>query len=167
MGRLVSYKRVDLVVRAFEGLRHRLLVVGEGHLAEGLKATAPSNVSFLGNVDGAALRDLYRSARALVYPAEEDFGIVMAEAQACGTPVVALAAGGALDIVRPDETGWYLEGQTVDELRRAIERAASEELDPAVIRANAERFASDRFRQELHAAVDELVAAGQRRFSSQ
>ena len=167
VGRLVSYKRVDLVVRAFEGLRHRLLVVGEGHLAEGLKATAPSNVSFLGNVDGAALRDLYRSARALVYPGEEDFGIVMAEAQACGTPVVALAAGGALDIVRPDETGWYLEGQTVDELRRAIDRATSEELDPAVIRANAERFASDRFRRELHAAVEELVAAGQRRFSSQ
>ena len=117
----------------FEG-PHRLLVVGEGHLAERLKATAPSNVRFLANVDDAALRDLYRSARALVYPADEDFGIVMAEAQACGTPVVALAAGGALDIVRPGETGWHIEGQSVDELRRAVERAATEDLDPAVIR---------------------------------
>ena len=58
----------------------------------------------------------------------------MAEAQACGTPVVALAAGGALDIVRPGETGWHIEGQSVDELRRAVERAATEDLDPAVIR---------------------------------
>ena len=167
VGRLVSYKRVDLVVRAFEGLPHRLLVVGEGHLAERLKATAPSNVRFLANVDDAALRDLYRSARALVYPADEDFGIVMAEAQACGTPVVALAAGGALDIVRPGETGWHIEGQSVDELRRAVERAATEDLDPAVIRASAERFAPERFRRELRAAVNELVAAGQRRRSRQ
>lgn len=167
VGRLVSYKRVDLVVRAFEGLPHRLVVVGEGHLAGRLKASVPSNVRFLGNVDGVTLRDLYRSARALVYPGEEDFGIVMAEAQACGTPVVALAAGGALDIVRPGETGWHLEGQSVEELRRAVEHAATEELDPAVIRASAERFARERFRQELRAAVEELVAAGQRGLSRQ
>jgi glycosyltransferase involved in cell wall biosynthesis len=167
VGRLVSYKRVDLVVRAFEGLPHRLVVVGEGHLAEGLKATAPSNVRFVEAVDGAALRDLYRSARALVYPADEDFGIVMAEAQACGTPVVALAAGGALDIVRPGETGWHIEGQSVDELRSAVERAATEDLDPAVIRGSAERFAPERFRRELRAAVNELVASGQRRRSRQ
>jgi glycosyltransferase involved in cell wall biosynthesis len=167
VGRLVSYKRVDLVVRAFEGLPHRLLVVGEGHLAERLKASAPSNVSFLDSVDGAALRDLYRSARALVYPAEEDFGIVMAEAQACGTPVIALAAGGALDIVRPGETGWHLRGQGVDELRGAVERAAAEELDPAAIRASAERFAAERFRRELRAAVEKLVGAGQPRRSRQ
>jgi len=167
VGRLVSYKRVDLVVRAFEGLPHRLLVVGEGHLGERQKATAPSNVRFLGNVDDAALRGLYRSARALVYPAEEDFGIVMAEAQACGTPVVALAAGGALDIVRPGETGWLIERQSVDELRGAVERAATEDLDPAMIRRSVERFASKRFRRELRAAVEELVAAGQRRVSRQ
>ena len=80
MGRLVSYKRPDLVVKAFEGLGYPLVVVGEGHLADLLRATAPPNVTFLGAVDDAALRDLYRSARALVYPAEEDFGITMAEA---------------------------------------------------------------------------------------
>jgi glycosyltransferase involved in cell wall biosynthesis len=162
VGRLVSYKRVDLVVRAFEGLPHRLLVVGDGHLGERLQATAPNNVRFLESVDAGTLRDLYRTARALVYPADEDFGIVMAEAQACGTPVVALAAGGALDIVRPGETGWHLHGQTVDELRAALERAATEELDPAAIRASAERFARDRFRREMRAAVEELVVAGQR-----
>jgi glycosyltransferase involved in cell wall biosynthesis len=167
VGRLVSYKRADLVLRTFEGLPHQLLVVGEGHLAADLKATAPGNVRFLGNVDDAALRDLYRSARALVYPAEEDFGIVMAEAQACGTPVIALAAGGALDIVQPGESGWLLDGQGVEKLRAAVERAATEELDPAAIRAGAERFARGRFRRELRAAVEELVAVGQRRRSRQ
>jgi glycosyltransferase involved in cell wall biosynthesis len=167
VGRLVSYKRADLVVEAFSGLPYRLVVVGDGHLKHQLRATAPANVRFLDETDDEGLRALYRSARALVYPADEDFGIVMAEAQACGTPVVALAAGGALDIVRPGETGWHLEGQSVEELRRAVERAATEELDSTAIRASAERFARDRFRREIRAAVEELVADGQRRRSSQ
>jgi glycosyltransferase involved in cell wall biosynthesis len=158
VGRLVSYKRADLVVRAFEGLPHRLLVVGAGHLADELRASAPDNVRFVGEVDDAELRELYRSARALVYPADEDFGIVMAEAQACGTPVVALAAGGALDIVRPGETGWLLERQDRDELRTAVELAAQEQLDPAAIRVSAERFSKERFRRELRTAVEQLVA---------
>lgn len=158
VGRLVSYKRADLVVRAFEGLPYRVLVVGDGHLADRLRATAPANVRFASGVDDAKLRELYRSARALIYPADEDFGIVMAEAQACGTPVVALAAGGALDIVEPEETGWLLPAQTVGELRRAVARAAEEELDPDVIRLHAERFSRERFRRELRATVEELVA---------
>jgi glycosyltransferase involved in cell wall biosynthesis len=161
VGRLVSYKRADLVVQAFEDLPYRLLVVGDGHLAGRLRARATPNVRFLGEVSDERLRHLYRSARALVYPADEDFGIAMAEAQACGTPVVALAGGGALDIVEPEETGWLLAAQTVEQLRRAIDRAASEELDPAVIRRRAERFSRERFRRELRAAVEELVA-GQR-----
>jgi glycosyltransferase involved in cell wall biosynthesis len=167
VGRLVSYKRADLVVEAFEGLPYRLVVVGNGHLKERLRETAPSNVRFLDETDDEGLRALYRSARALVYPADEDFGIVMAEAQACGTPVIGLAAGGALDIVRPGETGWHVETQTIDELRRAIERAAREELDPVAIRASAERFGRERFRRELRLAVEQLVADPQRRRSRQ
>ena len=164
VGRLVSYKRADLVVEAFAGLPYRLTVVGDGHLADRLRATATANIRFVDELDDAGLRDLYRSARALVYPADEDFGIVMAEAQACGTPVVAVAAGGALDIVEPDETGWLIPRQSVDELRTAVERAAATELDPAAIRARAERFSAERFRSELRAAVGELV---QSRTSSQ
>lgn len=158
VGRLVSYKRADLVVEAFAGSPHRLLVVGEGHLGRSLRAKATPNVRFLGEVDDARLRDLYRSARALVYPAEEDFGIVMAEAHACGTPVIALAAGGAVDIVEPEETGWLLDGQGVDELRRAVERAATTELDGSAIRRRAEHFSQERFREKLRASVEELVA---------
>lgn len=158
VGRLGGYKRVDLVVEAFAGLPHPLLVVGEGGLESRLRAAATPNVRFLGEVDAAELRDLYRSARALVFPADEDFGIAMAEAQACGTPVIAYARGGAVDIVEDGETGWLIERQEVGELQRAVERAADEELDAAVIRRRAERFSSDRFRERMKSAVEEMVA---------
>lgn len=157
-GRLVSYKRADVVVDAFAELPYRLLVVGEGHLGRGLRARATPNVTFLGEVGDERLRELYRRARALVFPADEDFGIAMAEAQACGTPVIAFAGGGAPDIVEPGVTGWLVERQDAEEVRRAVREAAEVTLDPAAIRSRAERFSSDRFRRELRAAAEELVA---------
>jgi glycosyltransferase involved in cell wall biosynthesis len=159
VGRLVSYKRPELVVEAFRGLDSRLVVVGDGHLRERLEREAPANVEFVGERTDDALRDLYRRARALVYPADEDFGIVMAEVQACGTPVIALRRGGALDIVRDGETGWLVDRQDVAEVRRAVERAAVEELDPGTIRRNAERFDAARFRERMRALVAEAVGA--------
>ena len=158
VGRLVSYKRADVAVESFAALPYSLLVVGDGHLAQRLRARATPNVRFLGEVSDERLRDLYRSARALVYPAEEDFGIAMAEAQACGTPVIALGAGGAPDIVEPGVTGWLLERQHVDDVRTAVRRAAHVPLDREAIRSRAERFSPERFRRELRAAVEELIA---------
>ena len=160
VGRLVSYKRPDLVVNAFAGLpNHRLLVVGTGPLGAALAAHATRNITFLGAVDDERLRDLYRSARAIVYPAEEDFGIAMAEAQACGTPVIGLAAGGAIDIVEPGVTGWLLRDQSVNELRTAVRRAAVEELDAAEIARRAQRFSSARFRREIQEAATDCARA--------
>jgi glycosyltransferase involved in cell wall biosynthesis len=158
VGRLVSYKRPDLVVEAFAGRPERLRVVGDGHLSAQLRRRATANVEFVGEVTDAQLRELYRSARALIYPAEEDFGIVMAEAQACGTPVIALAAGGAPDIVEHGKTGWLIERQTVDELRDALDRAGSEQLDPAAITSRAQRFSPDRFRERIRAEIEGMVA---------
>ena len=109
-------------------------------------------------MDDDALRELYRGARALVFPANEDFGIVMAEAQACGTPVIALAEGGALDIVEDGTTGWLIRRQSVEDLRAAVGRAAVEQLDEATIRAGAERFSRARFREGFRAAVEALAA---------
>jgi glycosyltransferase involved in cell wall biosynthesis len=159
VGRLVSYKRADLVVEAFAGLpEHRLVIVGEGPLGAALEARATSNISFRGSLEDEELRDLYRAARAFVYPADEDFGISMAEAQACGTPVIGLAAGGALDIVDPGRTGWLVEDQSVDALRAAIRRAAQEDLSSDVIAREAARFSPARFRREIDEAVRECAA---------
>jgi glycosyltransferase involved in cell wall biosynthesis len=158
VGRLVAYKRADLVVDAFRGLPHRLVVVGTGPMEERLRRRAGANVSFRSAVAQGDLRDLYRRARALVYPADEDFGLVMAEAQACGTPVVALARGGALDIVAPGETGWLVGEQSVVAVRAAVARAAAESLDRREIAARtASRFSSARFRAEIREAVDAAV----------
>jgi len=158
VGRFVGYKRPDLVVEAFAGLpEHRLVVVGDGPLGSSLAARATPNVSFHGAVDDDGLRDLYRAARALVYPVDEDFGIAMAEAQACGTPVIGLAAGGATDIVEPGRTGWLLREQSADELRSAVRRAAVEELDADRISVAAQRFATARFRREIQRAAAECV----------
>jgi glycosyltransferase involved in cell wall biosynthesis len=157
VGRLVSYKRADLVVEAFAGLPYRLNVVGTGHLAKELQASAPANVTFLGEVADEQLRDLYRSARALVFPANEDFGIAMAEAQACGTPVISLRDGGAADIVASGETGWLIDEARVEDVRQAVRQAAAEPLDKAAIRARAERFSQDRFIAEIRDVAQRLV----------
>jgi len=155
VSRLTGYKHPELVVEAFAELPFEIDIVGRGPLLEPLRARAGGNVRFLPEVSDDDLRTLYRRARALVYPIEEDFGIVMAEAQACGTPVVGLARGGARDIVEPGVSGWLIESQDVGELRRAVRRAAREELDAKAIRAGAERFSFAHFR----AAMNEIVEA--------
>lgn len=160
VGRFVSYKRPGLAIEAFARLpEHRLLMVGEGPLAPTLSARAPANVTLVGAVDDSRLRDLYRSAKSLVYPADEDFGIAMAEAQACGTPVIALAEGGARDIVESGRTGWLLPDQSLDGLVAAVRRAAVEELDPQAIAHAAQRFGAARFRREMREAASECAGS--------
>jgi glycosyltransferase involved in cell wall biosynthesis len=157
VGRLVSYKRADLVVDAFRTLAHPLTVVGEGHLEKSLRERATPNVTFVRNVSPEGLRDLYRRARALVYPANEDFGIAMAEAQACGTPVIGLREGGALDIVEDGRTGWLVDDASPESIARAVERAATTDLDPALISRSAQSFATREFRRRILAVVDESL----------
>ena len=141
-------------MEAFRGLPDRLAVVGTGPAGARLRATraAERHLRRRGR-RGRGCVDLYRSARALVFPADEDFGIAMAEAQACGTPVIALGKGGALDIVAHGETGWLLSTQELGELRAAVKRAAVEDLDRGRISSSAQRFSAARFRRELREAV--------------
>jgi glycosyltransferase involved in cell wall biosynthesis len=160
VGRLVAYKRPDLVVEAFRGLEHELVVVGDGQLRRELMSSAPANVSFLESVDDDGLRRLYRESIALVYPAEEDFGIVMAEAQACGTPVIALDKGGAVDIVEDGVTGWLIHDQDVQQLCRAVQRAAETPLDPVEIAARSQRFGPGHFRAQMQRIVQETIESG-------
>ena len=158
VGRLTGYKAPGVLIDAFARLPYRLLVVGEGAGRAALERRATDNVVFLGRVDDDRLRDLYRSARAMVYPVDEDFGIAMAEAQACGTPVIGLAAGGATDIVEPGVTGWLVGERSVGAFRQAVETSAASELDHGLIAERAQRFSGARFREEMGEVVDETIA---------
>jgi glycosyltransferase involved in cell wall biosynthesis len=163
VGRFVAYKRPDLVVEAFKDLPYRVIMVGEGHMQAELEAAAGANVTFERDVTPERLRELYRGAQALVYPGEEDFGIVMAEAQACGTPVIGLAAGGALDIVRHGRTGVLLERTDATLFARAVRTLANtQQFDASAVRENAQRFSSRAFSVGLREAVRTLVETGAR-----
>jgi glycosyltransferase involved in cell wall biosynthesis len=157
VGRLTGYKRPELVVRAFDGLPYGLTVVGDGPLLGRLRTIAPPNVSFRQHVSVRELRELYRRSVAMVFPVNEDFGIAMAEAQACGTPVIGLAAGGALDIVEHERTGWLVDAQTPDAIRVAVQTAQSTPLDQSYIAQRARRFGRSRFRRELSDIVIALA----------
>jgi glycosyltransferase involved in cell wall biosynthesis len=145
LSRLVGYKRIDLAVRAFNLLRRRLVVVGQGPDRERLEKMAGPTIQFVGGVsDNEAKRHL-ELCRGLIFPGREDFGIAPVEAQACGKPVIALAADGALETVIPEETGVFFATPTVASLVDAVERAERIKWSPYHIRENAERFHKDVF----------------------
>jgi glycosyltransferase involved in cell wall biosynthesis len=154
-GRLVPYKRVDLAVQACSRLGRPLVVIGDGRDRDRLEAQTGSSVTFLGHVDFPTLVDQMSSCRALLFPGEEDFGIVPVEAQAAGAPVIGYGVGGVRDTVVDGSTGVLFGEQSVDALCEAIERFESTPLDPDVARENAARFRPERFDQELAAVIDE------------
>jgi glycosyltransferase involved in cell wall biosynthesis len=148
VSRLVSYKRVDLIVRAFSKMpERRLVVIGDGPRMEMCRRLAGRNVSFWGHAPGEQMREALRRARAFVFAAEEDFGIAPVEAQACGTPVICYGRGGVLDSVVPDRTGVFFAEQTEESLCEAVRRFEGMQFDAGVIRRNAERFSVAEFRR--------------------
>lgn len=163
--RLIPYKRVDLVVDAFNTLGLRLKVVGDGRDRAALQARARGNIEFLGRVTDAELHDLYARCRAFVFPGEEDFGIAPVEAQACGRPVVAFAAGGALDTVVDGETGTYFREQTAEALAEAVRQIDRHDWNSDRIRANAERFSAATFKHSFIDLVERLHGEHQSRLS--
>jgi len=155
---LVPYKRVDLAIEAVNRLGRRLVVVGSGPEERALRGVARPGVEFLGWRSDAEVADLYRRCRALLFPGVEDFGIVPLEAMAAGRPVVAFAAGGALETVVPPgtnapPTGLFFDVQTVDALVDALRRLESGAIafDPKALRARAEEFDRPRFRERIAA----------------
>ncbi len=151
---LVPYKRVDLAVEAARRTGRTLVVAGAGSEEKALRAGAPSNVHFVGRPTDRAIRTLYRHCRALLFPGEEDFGIVPLEAQACGRPVVALGRGGALETVVDGVSGTFFAEQTADALAEALLRADGAAWDAAAIRAHAEAFAPARFLDGLRREIE-------------
>jgi glycosyltransferase involved in cell wall biosynthesis len=153
--RLVSYKHVDLIVQAFAAMPDRhLVVIGDGPEMKKIRRDATPNVIIMGYQPSDVLRDYMQRARAFVFAAEEDFGIVPVEAQACGTPVIAFGKGGATETVRDGVTGVFFGEQTVQSLTEAVHRFEAMTFDPLACRANAVRFAPERFRQEFSAFVE-------------
>lgn len=158
--RMVPYKRMDLIVEAFNKMPNRkLVVVGDGPQFARIKAAAGPNISLLGYQSDEKLRDLMCRARAFVFAAEEDFGIIPVEAQACGTPVIAYGSGGALETVLSTgetPTGIFFPEQTSESIREAIDRFENRLSDfkPQACRKNAERFSAERFRREIRAAIE-------------
>jgi glycosyltransferase involved in cell wall biosynthesis len=158
VARLVPQKRLDVLIEAFRGSDERLVVAGRGPWIDRLGARAPANVSFVGWVDDVRLRELYRTSRALICPSVEEFGIVMAEAHACGTPVIAPRAGGACEIVENPRTGILLDQVDAQSLIAAVRRVTTHGFDPEACRDSAERFSEALFIERMERIVAEELA---------
>lgn len=155
---LVPYKRVDLAVRAYSQLGYPLKIAGIGTESDALKRIAAPNVTLLGRCSDEAVRELYRGCRCLIFPGEEDFGIVPVEAQACGRPVVALARGGVVESVRDGQTGVFFARQTERDLLDAVSACAARRWNRETIRRHAEQFHPSAFIQGIARAIEHVLA---------
>jgi glycosyltransferase involved in cell wall biosynthesis len=156
---LVPYKRIDLAIDTCARIGAGLRIVGDGPDRAELERRAAGDVAFLGPRSGEALRAEYRSALAVLMPGEEDFGIVPVEAQACGTPVVALARGGALETILDGDTGVLFEDPTAESMAGALERVARLRFDACRLHRHAGQFSRERHVQALGSVIDDTLAA--------
>jgi len=164
MSRLVPYKRIDLIVKAFSEMPDKeLVVIGDGPEYDAIERLAGPNVTMLGYQPDDAVTYYMQNARAFVFAAEEDFGIVPVEAQACGTPVIAYGRGGVQETVLPGTTGVFFSEQTVEHVKTAVDEfeRIQHRLDPEAIRAQAERFSIPVFRNAfshfVHTAYADFI----------
>jgi glycosyltransferase involved in cell wall biosynthesis len=154
--RMVPYKKIDLIVEAFSKMPgKKLIVIGDGPDFKKIKMKVTDNVTLLGYQPFAVLKDYMQRAKAFVFAAEEDFGIIPVEAQACGTPVIAFGKGGALETVIDRQTGVFFYKQTTASIVMAISEfeSISDQLNPDIIRDNALRFNKQRFINEMDSFV--------------
>ena len=157
---LVPYKKADLVIEAFRGFEHTLKVVGAGRQRASLERKLPPNVELLERLDQKDLRGLYQRAKALIFPAEEDFGIVPLEAMACGTPVLAYGRGGVRESVIDGKTGIFFDRQDASSIRSAVQKfegMTPNRFKPEHLRDHACAFGAERFRAEFTAIVEAVL----------
>ncbi len=155
VGRLVRYKRFDLAIEACKQLDVPLRVIGDGTERKALEKIAGARVEFLGFQPQAVIREQLAGARALLFPGIEDFGITLVEAQAMGCPVIAYAAGGALESVRDGETGILFQVQDAAAVADAIARAATLCFDAERMRAHAQQFSIPHFKTRLREMIQQ------------
>lgn len=155
VGRLIPYKRFDLLVEAANKLKFRLNIVGTGPEMKRLKRMAGDTVEFLGQISQEQLAEQYQHAKALLFPQLEDFGIVPLEAMASGTPVIAYGKGGALETVEAGKSGLFFEEQSLDSIVKTIKKFKKQKWDYDWIAQSVDRFAPGRFRSQLLHSVQD------------
>jgi len=154
VSRLRPYKRVDIVVKAFNKLGLPLKIIGTGEEEEKLKSMAKENIEFLGALSDTERNSYYARAKAFINPQEEDFGITAVESMASGRPVIAYESGGAREIVTEGVTGKFFSEQTWEALADAVIRFEPESYDPETIRRAAERFDARVFRERMRELIE-------------
>lgn len=157
--RLVPYKKVKLVVEAFNEMPDKkLIVIGDGPDFAKIKAIAKDNIIMMGYQPFTVLKEKMQHAKAFVFAAEEDFGIAPIEAQACGTPVIAFGRGGALETIKDRETGMFFEVQSIDSIIKAVNDFDKiSKISARKCRYNADRFSVDRFKKEVQEYVNKVM----------
>ncbi|MBI3954591.1 glycosyltransferase [Candidatus Collierbacteria bacterium] len=166
VSRLVPYKNIDLVIKAFNHTDRQLIIAGTGREYSRLKRLAnPSRIKFLSFISDVKLQALYRQARAVIFPQKEDFGLVPLEAQAAGCPVIAFQQGGATETVIAGKTGLFFAKPTVSSLNRALAMFESgrHQITSSLCLQNARKFSEPRFAGEFSAKVNKLWQSHQRR----
>lgn len=157
-GRLVPYKRYDLVLDTFNQLGLPLKIFGDGPILSALRERAKPNIEFVGRVSGEELSRLYAHAQAFINPQEEDFGITPLESMASGRPVIAYRKGGALETMVEGETGIFFDEQTVESLAHAVQRFQTMTFDPVRIRKHAEQFDVAVYKEKMKTFIKEQHA---------
>ena len=152
--RLEPYKRTDLVIEAFNKLKLPLKIAGSGTHAERLKSQALGNIEFMGRVSDEQLRQLYSGAKAFVFPALEDAGIMVLESLACGTPVIGLAAGGTAEFVRDGENGILFKNQNASDIANALQRFNTISWQPEKLRQSALPFDKKEFQKKILSFIE-------------
>ncbi len=158
-GRLVGYKRMDLVVRAFTKLDLPIKIFGIGPEYRRLRQMSGKRIEWLGYITDEYKIELYQNAIGYLHPQMEDFGITAVEAMAAGKPVIAYGKGGGAETVIPGVTGEHLDVQCWEDIGDAVIRFSPKKYDPARIRAHAETFSKDRFQRELRSALENALAS--------
>ena len=152
---------MDLIVSAFNQMSEKeLIIIGDGPDFNSVRKMANPNIKLLGYQPLEVLRDYMGKAKAFVFAAEEDFGIVPVEAQACGTPVIGFGKGGLMETVVDNETGIFFNEQTVNSIKAAIARfeLVQDKFDPILIRKHSERFSKERFKREFMEYLTSLIS---------